>query len=139
MAYYLRNELTGDVSMVGSDDPPAEGTRFRHANGGGFTEDDAGSFVVISDEAGRAAMIADPADDWYQAPAATDDGRQVIPALALTVATMWAAFAVNQAQAARAAWYRESAVIAAEDGFEGHVTPSAGTPIAARPFVEVAS
>jgi hypothetical protein len=66
MPYHLRNELTGDVAMVGSNDPPSIGTRFRHAADGGFVADAEGSFVVIGDEEGHAAMIANPEDAWRQ-------------------------------------------------------------------------
>lgn len=72
--------------------------------------------------------------------------RQVVPVL-FAMAAAWTAFAAGQqvahpvyrptpeqAQAARAAWHREGAVLAAEDGFEGRVSAPAGTPRAARPF-----
>lgn len=100
-------------------------------------------FASTDTEASDVPVVVEEMSDRV----ADDTGRrQVVPVL-FAIAAAWTAFAAGQqvahpvyrptpeqAQAARAAWHREGAVIAAEDGFEGRVSAPAGTPRAARPF-----
>jgi hypothetical protein len=60
---YLRDETTGAVMMIGSNDPPVEGTRMYQDASGRWLPGE-GSFVVISESEGDAAMTdaADPLD-----------------------------------------------------------------------------
>jgi hypothetical protein len=74
MPMYLKSELTGDVYMVGSNDPPSEGTRFCQENNGGFARCAGGSFVVISADEGKAALVETDEEFWRRVdgPGETD-------------------------------------------------------------------